>query len=191
MFPDVEDASIDFIFVDVIDQTFNETRRLRELREAQNAQVLSLDILVAADVFPGELDNLNFQWALETFFDLNFDLFLSRLKSALNFFQPAKAQQSESDFNVGGSNGEQEAGGSFFTWPLICGLGVATVAAIAIVALLVRRREEFLDEERLSAQISGSYSGEDPFYSGIRPREYDQGDLPANPSAVSDQSCSR
>ena len=180
LFPEVEGLSIDFIFVDVVKQELNGTRRLSEIQDRVNFGILSIDMLVTADLLPGDPVNFNFQFEVETFFDLKFGMLLDRLRSQINFFKPSRVQQS----GGGNSNTPVAAnGGSFFTLPLICGLAVATVAAIAIVTLLVRRRDE--RNERLHSQISGTFNGNE-FYSGIKPRDYDDGSMSADPSKFVD-----
>jgi hypothetical protein len=178
LFPKVEDLSIDFLFVDVVDQTFNNDRRLRKLQQSVSTGVLTVDIIVAADIWPGEPENFNFEWVIETFFGMNFAEFLARLEDASNYFNPTSVQDGGNSKRVGGQGSDDEG---FFTLPLVLGFATATVATIGVGALLVRRpeRREAEGTERLNFAISynsdypsENHSEDGSFYSGIKPRRH-------------------
>jgi hypothetical protein len=136
LFPQVDDLSIDFFYVRVTNQNFVETGGNRKLQEDVNNGQVTVVFKVAADVMPGDPEDFNFQWVVETFLSVHLDELSERLEGASGFFQPQQVQGSGSKNDASVPSNEENG---FSTMRILVGLAAAvTVIAFVAGTLVVR-----------------------------------------------------
>jgi hypothetical protein len=158
-FPEVSLLSIDFLYVEVKNQTIGVSTNDRRLQEQETYIDLTVEFEVAADVFPGDPKGFNLEWAVRTFFEMNLDEFLARLKAANGFFQPTPVEGTNV-VKIGGPS-EEDSDRGIFTATILAALAGATIAMFAISTLIIRSGRNNEKSEDGVYAISDSYDSQE------------------------------
>jgi hypothetical protein len=132
-FPRMESFVIDFLFIQVEGQVFlKEDQRERE-------GDLSIYFRIAANMMPGEVEGFDFQWSMESFFEVHQDLLVSRLQNNGVVFQSSAIQGDGTAQGTSDDAGEEESWAEFFSTNVIIGVSVSMASVLVVGAFIMSR----------------------------------------------------
>lgn len=163
----VDGEGIRFLYVQVTNQSIASIKTSRHLREKIR---IDLDVAFAVGADVNEDVSTEFQWVVETIFEMNLADFFRRLERASAFFEPSSFQVSPPESQETGVSDTKGQENSEFlsTWVIACLAAVGL--SIFVIARLVTRATRRNVQRELGQPISRSsaFSSDDEDDSSFR-----------------------
>jgi hypothetical protein len=156
----VDGGGFRFLYVQVTNQSIASIKTSRLLRERNHVIDLDVAFLAGADV--NQDATTEFQWVVETIFEMNLVDFFRRLERASSFFEASDIQVSPPETQEAGDQEieVQDSSDFFNTWVIGClaavGLSIFVIAGLVARATRRKARRELAQSIARSSALSSS-----------------------------------